>query len=402
MLYDIDERRLEDWITEKRREFHRIPELSFYEFKTQEKIMEILHEIDLEGRSIANTGVVATIQGRSPGSTIAIRADMDALNITEKITAFNKEYISQHNGFMHSCGHDGHMAMVLGAAKLLMQRRETFSGSIRLIFQPGEELPPGGALAVIEDGGLEGVDAIVGMHIFSIIDSGEIKFKPGPMLAAANVITIKFNGKGGHYVRPESCIDPIFIACRFISCIQIEIQKRLSDKHFILGFGKISGGSQSNWIPDTVEISGTYRTFNHDDTKLIEETIRHTLDNLMVMYSNREIPGLPTYELDILYGYPVLVNDPVFSRRALSVLKRSFPVVSNEIDPHFGADDFAYYLEKIPGLYILLGTRNLEKGITEGNHSSRFEIDEEILIRGAHALITIALDFLENPGKYSE
>ena len=401
MLSHINEKRLEDWIIKKRREFHRIPELSFYEFKTQEKIMEVLHEIGLEGKAIANTGIIATIQGKSTGSTIAIRADMDALNIAEEATGSNNEYISQHPGIMHACGHDGHMAMVLGAAKFLIQHRESFSGSIRLIFQPGEEQPPGGALAVIKEGGLEGVDAIIGMHIFGIVDSGEIKFRLDPMLASANVITIKFTGKGGHYVRPDLCIDPIFIAAQFISCIQTEIQKNLSDKQFILGFGKIAGGAQPNWVPDTVEISGTYRTFDHEDTRLIEEVITQTIDNLMVKHSNKKFPGLPRYELDILHGYPVLVNDPVFSKRVLSILKRSFPIVNNEIDPHFGADDFAYYLEKVPGVYILLGTKNLEKSITEGHHSSRFEIDEDILIRGAQILSTIALDFLNNPEEYS-
>lgn len=400
MLYHSDEKRLEDWIIEKRREFHRIPELSFHEFKTGGKIMEILHEIGLEGKPIANTGIVATIQGKDTGRTIAIRADMDGLKVTEEPTPLNREYISQHHGFMHSCGHDGHMAIVLGAAKLLMQNRESLSGTIRLIFQPGEEQPPGGALAVIEDGGLDGVDAIVGTHIFSIVESGEIKFKPGPMLAASTVITIKIIGKGGHYVRPDICIDPIFIASQFISCIHTEIRKRLLDEQFILGIGKIQGGSQSNWTPDRVEISGSFRTFDHDDTKLIEEILKQTLDNLMVSYSKQEIPGLPRYELDILHGYPVLVNEPVFSNRAFTVLKKNFPVVNNEMDPHFGSEDFAYYLEKIPGVFILLGTANIEKGITEGNHSSKFDIDEDILITGAKMLTTIVLDFLNNPDEY--
>ena len=290
--------------------------------------------------------------------------------------------------------------MVLGTAKLLMQRRESFSGSIRLIFQPGEEQPPGGALSVIENGGLKGVDAILGMHIFSITDSGKITIKPGPLLAAPHVVTIRINGKGGHYVMPQNCIDPIIIASRFIECIHRKIKKRISDEKFILGFGKIMGGAQYNRIPDMVEISGSFRTFNDDDTKLIEEILRKTLDDLMRVYKKQEIPGLPTYKLDILHGYPVLVNDLKFSKRVFSILGENFQDVTNEIDPHFGADDFAYYLERIPGTFILMGTKNVEKGIIEGNHSSRFDIDEDILKRGVMVLTTIVLDFLKNPRGY--
>lgn len=400
MLHHNNERRLEDWIIEKRRVFHRIPELSFCEFNTQEKIIEILHEIGLEGKPIANTGVIATIHGNGSGSSIALRADIDGLEQTEEITSINSEYISQNQGFMHSCGHDGHIAMVLGAAKLLMQCCESFSGSIRLIFQPGEEQPPGGGLSVIENDGLKGVDAILGIHIFSIIDSGKITIKPGPLLASSHVVTIRIIGKGGHYVRPQICIDPIIIASRFIECIHRKIRKRISDEKFILGFGKISGGSQSNRIPDMVEILGSFRTFNNDDTNLIEEILEKTLDDLMQEYIKPDISGLPTYELDILHGYPVLVNDLKFSKRVFSILGENFQGVTNEIDPHFGADDFAYYLEKVPGAFILLGTKNVEKGIIEGNHSSRFDIEENILKRGVMVLTTIILDFLKDPREY--
>jgi amidohydrolase len=400
MLPHIDEREFESWVIEKRREFHRIPELSFREFETQKKVMEILHDIGLEGSPIADTGVIATIQGKYPGSSIAIRAEMDGLEVTEEITHLNRKYISQHHGFMHSCGHDGHIAIVLGAAKLLMHYRDFLSGSVRLIFQPGEEQPPGGALDVIKKGGLEGVDAILGMHIFSIVNSGEIKFRPGLLLASANVVSIKIKGKGGHYARPEISLDPILIASRFIYCIHAEIKKAISDERFILGFGKIGGGASANRVPDEVEILGSFRTFDHNDTKFIEEIMKRTLNKLMDIYRKPEIPGLPKYELDILHGYPVLVNDPVFSMQVFNLLKDSFPAVGLDIDPNFGADDFAYYLEKVPGVYLLLGTKNEGKGITEGNHSSRFEIDENILMPGVRIITTIVLDFLKSPGKY--
>lgn len=400
MLPDFDNGDLRDWIIEKRREFHRIPELSFSEFKTQEMVLQILQEIGLDGKAIAKTGVIAVINGKSPGKTIALRADMDGLEVTEETSLSNKEYISQIPGFMHSCGHDGHMAIVLGAARLLSQCQDSLKGSVKFIFQPGEEQPPGGALEVIREGGLDEVDAIVGHHIFSSIHSGEIKCKAGPFMATSNIMTIRIIGKGGHHLDPLLYIDPISIASKFVGLIRDEIKKHIPEDRFIIGFGKISGGSQFNRTPDEVEILGSFRTFDKNNTRLIENIIKNTLENIMQSYSREEYPGLPKFELDILRGYPVLINEPLFSNQVLKVLKKSFPNVGDDIDPFFGAEDFAYYLQKIPGVYIGLGTRNEDKGIIEGNHSSRFDIDEDILSVGARMLATIVIDFLNNPEEY--
>lgn len=398
-MHNINEQ-FRDWVIAKRREFHRIPEISFAEFRTQEKVIEILKDLGLKGRPIANTGVIATIQGNGLGSTIALRSDMDGLEVTEEVSTMNREYISQHPGFMHACGHDAHLAIVLGAARLLIQQRDNFRGSVRLIFQPGEEQPPGGAIEVIKEGGLEEVDAIVGLHVFSNIDSGEIKFRAGPFMATSNIMTIKITGKGGHHLSPHLCIDPISMASRFIGCIQADIEKRVQKDRFILGFGKLAGGSQFNRTPDEVEILGSFRTFDSKDTDIIEDTIRNTLDGILDEYKNELFQGLPEYELEIMHGYPVLVNDPVFSRQAIAVLKKHFPIVSEDIEPFFGAEDFAYYLDEIPGVYMGLGTRNVEKDIIEGNHSSRFDIDEDILVRGVEMLTVIVLDYLDHPEKY--
>ena len=399
-MYLTDDEGIGDRIIEIRRRLHRIPELSFHEFKTQEAVMELLEEIGLEGEFIAKTGVIATIQGSSPGKCIALRTDMDGLEMVEEPTQFNSEYISQHPGFMHSCGHDAHMAMMLGAARLLIRQKDNFHGSVKLIFQPAEEQPPGGALDVIRDGGLDGVDAIVGLHVLSRIDSGEIKFRPGPFLASSNVMNIKITGKGGHHLSPELVIDPIAIAAGFIGCIRDRIKMKLPNDRFILGFGKIAGGSQFNRTPDEVKLLGSFRTFDNRDTQDIEEIIRQVLDELVDIYGKQDFPGLPAYELDVEHGYPVLVNDPVISNKVLRLLKEHFPVVGDDIEPFFGAEDFAYYLQEIPGVYIVLGIRNEEKGITEGNHSSRFDIDETVLLDGTRMLATIALDFLNDQGEY--
>lgn len=396
----MNNKEINNWIINKRREFHRIPELSFHEFKTQQIIIETLKQIGLEGKPIANTGVIATINGKGKGHTIALRTDMDGLEVNEEKTVLNSDYISQHPGFMHACGHDAHLAMLLGAARLLMLHRGDFSGSVRLLFQPAEEQPPGGALEMIKNGALEGVDAIIGQHIIGTIDSGQIKSRPGTLMATSNVMTIIITGKDGHHLSPQLYIDPISMASKFIGCIRQKITKKMSKDQFIIGFGKISGGSQFNRTPDEVEILGSFRTFNNDHTIIIEDTIKQTLDEIMNENINKNFPGLPVYKLDILHGYPILVNDPVFSKRVFKVLKSHFPSVSNDMDPFFGAEDFAYYLQKVPGIYICLGTRNEEKNLIEGNHSGKFDIDEDILIRGAELLTIIALDFLNDPGEY--
>jgi len=397
---DLLDKEINNWIINKRREFHRIPELSFHEFKTQQIIIKTLKEMGLEGKPIANTGVIATINGKVKGHTIALRTDMDGLEVNEEKTVLNSDYISQHPGFMHACGHDAHLAMLLGAARLLMMRRDDFSGSVRLLFQPAEEQPPGGALEMIKNGALEGVDAIIGQHIIGTINSGQIKSRPGTLMATSNVMTITITGKDGHHLSPQLYIDPISMASKFIGCIRQEISKKISKDQFIIGFGKISGGSQFNRTPDKVEISGSFRTFDNAHTTIIEDTIKQTLDEIMNENINMDFPGLPVYKLDILYGYPILVNDPVFSKRVFDILKSHFPSVSNDMDPFFGAEDFAYYLQKVPGMYICLGTRNEEKNLIEGNHSGKFDTDEDILIRGAELLTIIALDFLNDPGEY--
>ncbi|MGP8321626.1 MAG: M20 metallopeptidase family protein [Methanosarcinaceae archaeon] len=391
---------IEEWIIKLRREFHGEPEISFKEYRTQEKIIKVLHKLGIEPKKIAGTGVVATIQGQPGGLCIALRSDIDALEVLEVPTVRNKDYISRNTGFMHACGHDAHIAMVLGAARLLQENKHTFTGSVRLIFQPAEEQPPGGAARVIKDGGLDGVNAIVGMHIFGVIDAGKIEFKEGSFMASSNMFSIKFIGKGGHHSTPEDCIDPILIAADFISAINKEIRGKIDQSKYVFGIGKIEGGAQFNRTPDDVEIVGSFRTFNDNDTKTIDEIIGQVLDRLIVSYTTGDHSGVPAYELDILHGYPVLVNNVKFTKAVCSLLENKYPYVNGNADPIFGAEDFAFYLQNMPGTYLTLGTRNPEKGIVEGNHSNKFDVDEDILITGTEILQTIVLDFLENSGNY--
>ena len=391
---------IEDWIIKLRREFHSEPEISFKEYKTQDKIIKILQELGIKPQKIADTGVIATIEGNTPKPCIALRADIDALEVLEVPNERNKDYISQNTGFMHACGHDGHIAMVLGAARLLQENKHTLPGSVRLILQPAEEQPPGGAKRVIEEGGLDGVDAIVGMHIFGAMDVGKIAFREGSFMASSNMFSIKIIGKGGHHSNPEDCIDPILIAADFISTINKNIKSKVDPSKYVFGVGKIQGGAQFNRTPDDVDIIGSYRTFDSNNTKIIDNMMTQTLDGLMRSYTADNCNDKPTYDLNVLHGYPVLVNDDKFTKRVHSLLNNKYTNVKGDAKPIFGAEDFAFYLQKVPGIYLTIGTKNPEKDIIEGNHSSRFDIDEDILITGTEILHTIALDFLEKPADY--
>jgi len=403
MSADPNRETLEAWIIGLRREFHRHPELSFEEYETQKQILKTLAELGIEARKIADTGVLASIRGSKPGPCIALRTDTDGLEVREEPGERNREYISQNEGVMHACGHDGHMSMLFGAARLFLENRD-FPGEVRLIFQPAEEIPPGGSERVIAEGGLEGVDAVMGMHLFTNHESGSVGFRPGPFMASTNRFEVILKGKGGHISIPERCIDTVRMATDFINSIYPALEAKLDPEKYVLGVGRIRGGAQFNRTPDTVEILGSYRTFDEETTNSIDGTIKECLGKVMKKYvkSGEEFEGFPAYELDILHGYPVLVNDPGFTEAVYSKLKESFPDLMTypDMEKTFAAEDFASYLQKVPGIFISLGTRNPEKGILEINHSSRFDIDEDILPLGTKIFYTLALDFLKSPEKY--
>jgi amidohydrolase len=394
---------LETWIIRLRREFHRYPELSFEEYETQKQILKNLGELGIEATKIADTGVLASIRGNVPGPCIVLRSDTDGLEVQEKLTERNRDYISKNNGIMHACGHDGHMAMLFGAARLFQETRN-FPGEVRLIFQPAEEIPQGGSKRVIAEGGIEGVNAIMGMHIFTNHESGSIGLHPGPFMASTNRFEVMIKGKGGHISEPESCIDPIRIATDFINALYAALENQLEPDKYVMGVGRIQGGAQFNRTPDVVGILGSYRTFNRETTDTIDKIIKDCLNSLMGKYkkSGEEFLGFPDYDLEILHGYPVLVNDPAFTGAVHSKLHESFPELKiySEIKKTFASEDFASYLQMVPGVFISLGTRNPQKKIVEINHSCTFDIDEEILITGTNIFYTVSLDFLKNPEKY--
>jgi len=422
-MIELDESLL-SWVSELRRWFHQHPEPSFEERRTQEKVAEVLASLGVEYRYAGGTGIVATIYGSRKRPCVALRTDMDALRIQEAETELNCEYRSQNPGVMHACGHDGHMAMLLGAARWLQEHWDTLGGNVRLIFQPAEEVPPGGAGAMIEDGCLEGVNAIIAVHIFGNMPLSRIGFRPGPFMASSRTFSLTIHGKPGHHMCPQDNVDPIAIAARFINTIQDDLRRRLNpNSRYVLGFGEVHSGMQHNQTPAEAKVVGTFRAYDVRDSEIIMAAIRSNLDGLMQAFSrpgaghDRVVgpgpmqsdpgdsdrvpsPGVPSYTLDAEAAYPPLVNDPAFTRRATEVLRASFPNVDDDMEPNLGAEDFACYLEKVPGMFMFLGGGNPERSITAMNHSDRFDMDEAVLATGTKALLTLAFDFLQSPEPY--
>jgi amidohydrolase len=401
---------LTSWVRDLRRWFHQHPEPSFEEHKTQDKVVEVLDGLGIECRRAGGTGVIADIQGNGTGRTIALRSDMDALRILEAETELNREYRSQNDGVMHACGHDGHMAMLLGAARWLQEHWDSLEGRVRLIFQPAEEVPPGGAGLMIADGCLDGVDAIVAAHVFGNMPFSRIGFRSGPFMASTRTFKVIIKGKPGHHMCPQDNVDPIQIAARFISTIQTDVRQRLNpNARYVLGFGEAHSGMQHNQTPAEAEVVGTFRAYDLRDSDAIADAIRANLDGLMLTFGSDPSPSplapssfshVPSYTLDAEQGYPPLVNDPTFTRRAAEVLKQSFEDVDDDMEPNLGGEDFASYLERVPGMFMFLGGGNPERDITAMNHSDRFDLDEAALATGVKALLTLATDFLTDPAPY--
>jgi amidohydrolase len=398
------------WVRDLRRWFHSHPEPSFEEHKTQDKVVQVLNELGIECRRAGKTGIIADVRGNGPRRTIALRADMDALRIQEAETELNQEYRSQNDGVMHACGHDAHMAMLLGAARWLLEHWDGLPGNVRLIFQPAEEVPPGGAGLMIADGCLEGVDAVVAVHVFGNMPLSRIGFRAGPFMAATRTFKLTIKGKPGHHMCPQDNIDPIQIAARFISTVQTDIRQRLNpNARYVLGFGEVHSGTQHNQTPAEAEVVGTFRSYDVRDSETIVAAMRSNLDGLMRAFGSDPdhsplAPGpsshVPSYTLEAEPAYPPLVNNPAFTRRATEVLRASLPNVDDDMEPNLGGEDFASYLEERPGMFLFLGGGNPERGITAMNHSDRFDMDEAVLATGTKVLLTLATDFLTDPASY--
>ena len=387
-LHDI--KKYEEYIIEKRRDFHMHPETGFKEFRTSNIVKEELLKFGYDVQEgIGVTGLVGTLVGNIEGKTILLRADMDALKMQEENDV---PYKSINNGVMHSCGHDTHTAMLLGAAAYFSENIDKLNGTLKLVFQSAEEGPmPGGGIFVVEGGYLDDCDAVFGLHISTKMKRGEIHIKKGAAMAAPDEFKIEVVGNGTHASAPQTGNDPVITASQIVLALQNIISRNINpNSPAVISVCTINGGTAFNIIPDKVFLGGTIRTLNNDVRlhifKRMEETVKH-ISNLNNCTSN----------LEIIKAYPPLIND---NKMSDFVIKTAKEVVGEKnviilTEPSMGGEDFAYYLEKKPGSFFWLGGRNPKENTIYYNHNPKFDIDESSLLIGTAMHINIVSNFLK-------
>ncbi|MBJ12936.1 MAG: peptidase M20 [Candidatus Marinimicrobia bacterium] len=368
-----------------RRDFHQYPELGFQEHRTSAKIIEILEGMGVEPKSgVGKTGLTADmVFGEGP--VIALRADMDALPIQE---TSDLKFSSKNSGVMHACGHDGHMAMLLGAAQLLSKTKSKFRGTVRLIFQPAEE-GGGGARYMIKDGCLKDVKEIYGIHIWNYQPLGEIGIKEGPVLAAADEFDIIIEGKGGHGAAPQGTIDSIVVSSQLINSIQTIISRNTNPlESAVVTIGKIRGGDNHNIIADKVKLTGTVRAYTEKNRAMVKERLKQIIDGISKMSGAKIL-------LKYHDGYPPTINHELPTKKVLHAAQK---VVGDKAGPLYlsmGGEDFSYYLEKIPGCFFFVGSApNKDKVFETPHHCSHFTMDENALLVGTSVYMNLLDDIL--------
>jgi amidohydrolase len=371
-----------------RRDLHQHPELGYQESRTAALVAARLRELGLEVRTgVGRTGVVGLLRGKGGGKTVLLRADMDALPITEEnVTA----YTSQNAGVMHACGHDAHTAILLGAARVLADRRSELNGTVKFMFQPAEE-GGAGALRMIEDGVLANpsVDAAFGLHVDAERFVGQVSALPGPCMASADRFTIVVRGRGSHAARPQGSIDPIVVGAHIVTALQTIVSREVSPiEPAVVTVGSLASGTTFNVIPDTATIRGTVRTFSAELRSRIQERVGEIAKGVATALR-------ATADVEYSSGYPVLTNDAAavaFVQSTLSGVLGPDALVDRE--PTMGAEDFSYILERVPGAFFYLGVR--EEGWTTPRpvHTSTFDLGEEALPVGVVSLAATAMRFL--------
>lgn len=377
-------------IVEIRRYLHAYPELSMQEVETSRYICTLLQVWGIPFQSkIAKTGIVATITGElGPGKTIALRADMDALPVQEANIC---SYASQHPGVMHACGHDVHMASLLGSMQILQQLRPAFRGQVRCIFQPSEEMYPGGASLMIKEGVMESPVpvAVFGQHTLPTLEAGKVGMRAGKYMASTDEIHLTVIGKGGHAATPELVINPVPIAASIITSLQqLNRMDSNPDIPVLLSFGYVEAAGRTNIIPDEVKIKGTIRTFDEALRADIHLQINQIANSIATNMGGR-------CEVFIDQGYPFLVNDEALTARALTAARELLGEENVlELDMRMTAEDFAYYARLVPACFYRLGVRNEEKGITSNLHTATFDVDETSLETGAALMAWLTINEL--------
>jgi hippurate hydrolase len=375
-IHQLADKHLEEFI-QLRRHLHANPELSYQEYETAAFVETKLQELGLQTKRLADTGVVALIEGKNPDTrTVALRADMDALPIQE---ANNVPYRSKKDGIMHACGHDVHTTCLLGAAKILTELRNEWTGTVKLIFQPGEEKNPGGASYMIRDGVLKNPSpqSIFALHVHPGLATGQVSFRSGKVMASADELYFTIKGKGGHAAAPHLVIDPILIASHLIISLQQIISRNRNPHHpSVLSITAFQAGTTTNVIPDEVKLMGTFRAMDED-----WRAEGHRLLHKYTKEITESMGG--SAELHIDKGYPCVFNDETLHTKAVQLAENFLGKEHvEETELRMGAEDFGYYSQEIPGCFFRLGVMNKEKGITSGVHTPTFNIDEAAIKTG--------------------
>jgi amidohydrolase len=402
---------VEPAVIRHRRHLHQYPELSNREFETAKYVAKELKRLGLEVRTgVAKTGVVGVLRGARPGPVVALRGDMDALPVTEDTdlpfrSKVRATYDGKPVGVMHACGHDAHTGMLLGAAAVIAQLRPQWPGTVVFIFQPAEEAPPvgeeGGAELMVKEGLLEREpkpEVIFGQHVMAGWQAGEIAYVPGAAMASADDLQIVIHGKGSHGAFPWRGVDPIVVASQVVLGLQTIASRQMdiSAAPVIVTIGKIEGGTRDNIISDTVTMKGTLRALDAAMRQDLHERVRRTAEDIA-----RSAGARAEVTIGGRHAYPVTVNDPALTARMLPTLRR---VAGEgrllEVPPMLGAEDFSFFAQRIPGLYLFLGGRPAGEP-AEGfpaNHSPRFRIDESMLTLGVRTLAHLAADYAQGAG----
>ena len=377
--------REKEWIIQMRRRLHRIPEKGFQEFKTQKAVMEALDEMGVP-YTTERTWVIGLIEGELPGDTVGIRADMDALPVTEPEGC---PFRSEHEGMMHACGHDAHTAMLLGAAKVLSGMKDQLRGKVKLLFQPAEE-SEGGAEPMVAAGAMENphVDRVYGLHVMSRLETGMVETRPGTLNASTDGVKLTIHGKGGHGAYPESCTDAIVCAAEVITALQTLVSRNLSPlSSAVLSLGMIEGGTAGNIICDEVRIRGTLRTANSEIREMMKKRIHEVAEGVALAMGC-------TAEVEITPGYAALVNDANEAARIRRVAARLFGEEHSieKPEPSMGGEDFSFFSDCAPGAFFHIGCTPKGKLPAPALHSKDFYLDEECLTIGTLMHVALVMD----------
>lgn len=385
---DIKElgKKYKDYVIEMRREFHMNPESSLEEFRTSKRVKEELDKLGIPYEELAGTGVLATIKGSQDGKTVALRADMDALEIQE---TNDVEYKSQVDGKMHACGHDGHTAMLLGAAHMLMDIKDRIKGEVKLIFQPAEEIAEGAKRMIAESDFMDSVDSVFGIHLWSNLETGKVSVEEGPRMAAADIFKIEVKGQGGHGSMPDQTVDSVVVGSSIVMNLQSFVSREMSPlDSVVLSIGSFQSGTRFNVIAGEATLDGTARCFDPEIRERIPESIERISKGIADAYG-------ADVKVEYKHGTPPTINDKESSKIAEAAVEKLAGKDSLvEMEKTTGGEDFAFFLEKAPGAFAFVGIRNDEKGANYPHHHDKFDMDEDALEIGSMLHVQYALDFL--------